>query len=147
MTTTTANNRKFLASGAIVVAVAAAAYGIGRVYPPIGPSAGTIAPADRYVSSQVSAGDVGLGDTSVPQLMQTDAFEVMVKNPQFRAMAQDPGFAALAANAQVMQAIAANPAAFVNLARDHAAFSAALRAANAVAAMPGSAMPRRKPKR
>ncbi len=53
MTATTANNRKFLASGALVVVVAAAAYGVGRIYPPLGPSEGTIAPADRYVAAQV----------------------------------------------------------------------------------------------
>ena len=45
MTATTSSNRKFLASGALIVAVAAAAYGVGRVYPPLGPSEGTIAPA------------------------------------------------------------------------------------------------------
>ena len=63
MTATTANNRKFLASGALVIVVAAGAYGLGRVYPPLGPSEGTIAPAARHIESQVGAGDVGLGDT------------------------------------------------------------------------------------
>ena len=62
-----------------------------------GPDRGTIAPADRYVSPQVGEGDVTLGDTSIPKLMQTDAFEVMSKNPNFRTLASDPGFAALAA--------------------------------------------------
>ena len=38
MTATTANNRKFMASAALVVLVAAGAYGLGRVYPPLGPS-------------------------------------------------------------------------------------------------------------
>ena len=72
------SNRKFLVSGAAVLAVAAAAYGLGRVYPPLGPTAGTVAPAERYVSSQIGAGDVTLGDTAIPKLMQTDAFEVIV---------------------------------------------------------------------
>ena len=40
------------------------------------------------------------------QLMQTDAFEVMVKNPSFRALASDPGFQALAMNPQAMAAMA-----------------------------------------
>ena len=118
MTATTVNNRKFLASGALVVLVAAGAYGLGRVYPPLGPSEGTIAPAERYVAAQVGEGDVTLGDTSVPQLMQSDAFEVMTKDPNFRAMAQDPGFAALARSPQAMSAMAANPQAFAALARD-----------------------------
>ena len=86
-------------SGALVAVVAVGAYGLGRVYPPLRrPSEGTIAPAERYVSSQVGAGDVTLGDTSIPPLMQTDAFEMMVKDPNFLALARDPNFAALAQN-------------------------------------------------
>ena len=72
-----------------VFAVGLAAYGLGRVYPPMGPSAGTVGAAPRYVSAQVSDKDVTLGDTSVPELMQTDAFEAMVHNPSFRALAHD----------------------------------------------------------
>ena len=106
------SNRKYLITGAAIVAVAVGAYGLGRVYPPLGPTAGTIAPAERYVSSQVGAGDVTLGDTSIPQLMQTDAYEVMSKNPSFRALASDPGFAALAQNSQAMAAIAAQTKAY-----------------------------------
>jgi len=121
--------RKYLSAAAIVLAVAAGAYTIGRVYPPFGPSAGTIGPADRYVAAQVGAGDVTLGDTAIPKLMQTDAFEVMVKNPSFRALAADPGFAALASNSQAMAALAANPAAFQALARNPQAFQATLRSA------------------
>ena len=60
--------------------------------------AGTILPAERYHATQVTNKDVKLGDTGVAQLMQTDAFELMVKNPTFRAMASDPGFMALALN-------------------------------------------------
>ena len=100
MTTIESNqssNRKYITTGAAVIAVAIAAYGLGRIYPPLGPTEGTIAPADRYVSSQVGEGDVTLGDTSIPKLMQTDAFEVMSKNPNFRTLASHPGFAALAA--------------------------------------------------
>src|SRR3954469_13645538 len=97
MPSSTINNKsKMYLTTAGVLAVGLAAYGLGRVYPPLGPSAGTIAPAERYVSSQVSEGDVTLGDTSVPELMQTDAFELMVKDPNFRALATDPAFAALA---------------------------------------------------
>src|SRR3954466_15730217 len=99
------NSVKLALTSAGVLAFGLAAYGLGRVYPPLGPSAGTVAPAQRYVASQV--GEVTLGDTSVPELMQTDAFEVMVKDPNFRALAGDPGFAALASNRDVMQAIAA----------------------------------------
>jgi len=78
MATSTIQQRKYLSTVAIIIAIAAGAYAIGRVYPPLGLSAGTIGPADRYVASQVGAGDVTLGDTAIPRLMQTDAFEVMV---------------------------------------------------------------------
>src|SRR4028119_648112 len=127
MATAAADNRKYLTSGAIVAVVAVAAYGIGRVYPPLGETAGTITPSERYVSSQVGENDVTLGDTSVPDLMQTDAFEVMVKDPNFRALAKDPGFAALAANSQAMSAMAANPKAFQALAKNPEAFQAMAR--------------------
>jgi len=105
MATAASNNRKYLVSTAIVMAVAVGAYGVGRVYPPLGETAGTIAPSERYVAAQVGENDVTLGDTSVAELMQTDAFEVMVKDPNFRALANDPGFAALARNSSAMAAM------------------------------------------
>ena len=110
-------------TSAAVVAVGLGAYGLGRVYPPTGSTAGTIAPADRYVSSQLSDSDVTLGDTAVPQLMQTDAFELFVHDPGFRALAQSPGFKALADNPQVMSALLANPKAFADLAGHPEAFA------------------------
>ena len=87
----TSNNGKMILTSAAVIAVGLGAYGLGRVYPPLGPSAGTIAPAQRYVSSQLTSSDVTLGDTAVPQLMQTDAFELFVHDPSFRALASSPG--------------------------------------------------------
>ena len=57
------SNRKYLVTGAAVLAIAAGAYGLGRVYPPLGPTAGTVGPADRYVSSQIGAKDVTLGES------------------------------------------------------------------------------------
>ena len=94
------NNRKYMISVAAVALVAVGAYGVGRVYPPLGPTAGTITPAERYVSSQVGEGDVTLGDTSVAELMQTDVFELMVKDPDFRSLAASPGFQVLASAAR-----------------------------------------------
>src|SRR4029453_12425065 len=92
------------------------AYGLGRVYPPLGPSQGTVGPAERYVSAQVTEADVTLGDTAVPELMQTDAFELMVRDPSFRALAASEGFKALAGQPQVMAALMSNPQAFASLA-------------------------------
>src|SRR6476659_9121577 len=132
MTTAVSKNRKMYLTTAGVLAVGIAAYGLGRVYPPLGPSAGTVGPAQRYVSSQVGEGDVTLGDTAVPELMQTDAFELMVKDPSFRALAASPGFQALASQPQVMAALMANPQAFSALAGNPQAFSGLSKAAQAL---------------
>src|SRR3954452_7941645 len=134
MATSYSPKAKMYLTTAGVLAFGVAADGLGRVYPPLGPTAGTIAPAQRYVSAQVGEGDVTLGDTAVPELMQTDAFQVMVKDPNFRALAGDPGFAALASNRDVMQAIAANPSAFAALANNRAAFASMLQSASALSA-------------
>ena len=48
----TKNNRKMILTSAGILAFGVAAYGLGRVYPPMGPSEGTIAPAQRYVSAR-----------------------------------------------------------------------------------------------
>jgi hypothetical protein len=66
MTNSENNKRKMYATTAGILAVGIAAYGLGRVYPPLGPSEGTVGPAQRYVSSQVGASDVTLGDTAIP---------------------------------------------------------------------------------
>ena len=66
---------------------------------------GTVAPAERYVSSQVGEGDVTLGDTSVPELMQTDAFELMVHDPELPRTRGEPGVQGLAGQPQVMAAL------------------------------------------
>ena len=134
MATSLSNKNRMYLTTASVLLVGVAAYGLGRVYPPMGPSAGTVAPAQRYVSAQVSDADVTLGDTSVPELMQTDAFQVMVKDPNFRQLAGDPGFAALASNRAAMAAIAADPKAFAALARDPKAFHALVQSASMVSA-------------
>src|SRR4029078_12920969 len=104
MTNKLSNSRKMILSATGILAVGVAAYGLGRVYSPLGPSQGTGAPSQRYVSSQIGCEDVTLGDTSVAELMQTDAFEVMVHDPNFRALVRDPGFAALAQNPAAMAA-------------------------------------------
>ena len=69
MASAVSTNRKMILTTAGVLVFGVAAYGLGRVYPPLGPTAGTVAPAERYVASQVAEGDVTLGDTSVAELM------------------------------------------------------------------------------
>src|SRR3954469_8769655 len=134
-TLSTSNNRRMILTSAAVIAVGLGAYGLGRVYPPLGPTAGTITPADRYVSSQVGEGDVTLGDTAVPELMQTDAFELMVKDPQFRALAGTPGFQVLASQPQVMAALMTNPKAFASPAANPKAFASVAQASQALASL------------
>jgi hypothetical protein len=51
MGTTRSHNRRFLIVGAGIIAVAAGAYGIARLYPPLGPTAGTVSPAQNYVEA------------------------------------------------------------------------------------------------
>src|SRR6478672_464979 len=135
MATSLTNTNRMYLTTAVVLAVGVGAYGLGRVYPPLGPSAGTVAPAERYVQSQVGAGDVTLGDTSVPELMQTDAFELMVHDPNFRALAASPGFQALAGQPQVMAALMSNPQAFSALAKDRNAFAGVVQAAHNASAL------------
>src|SRR3979490_129960 len=86
----------------------------GGSTPPQGPPpTGTTPPAEGYQVSQVSTGDVVLGDITVPTLMQTDVFGLMVKDKSFRALATNPAFMALAQeNPKALAAIAQNPAAF-----------------------------------
>src|SRR5690242_3034373 len=133
----TTHNRRMILTSAAVIAVGLGAYGLGRVYPPAGPSAGTIAPADRYVSSQVSDADVTLGDTAVPQLMQTDAFELFVHDKNFRALASSPGFQTLANHPQVMAALLSDPQAFASLASHPEAFASLVQAAQGAASIQG----------
>src|SRR5215210_6051066 len=130
MAAAASNNRKYFVSAALVVA---GAYGIGRVYPPLGETAGTITPSERYVSSQVGENDVTLGDTAVPELMQTDAFELMTKDPSFRALAASPGFQAPGIPPHVMAALMANPKAFAALSANPRAFAWAAQAAQSLA--------------
>src|SRR3954464_13671400 len=126
------NQQKMYLTTAGVLLFGVAAYGLGRVYPPLGPSAGTVAPAQRYVSSQVSEGDVTLGDTSVPELMQTNAFELITKDPNLRALAASPGFQAIASQPQVTAAVMANPQAFAQLAANPGAFKSVAQAAQSL---------------
>ena len=90
---------------------------------------------ERYVNAQVGEADVTLGDTSVPELMQTDAFELMVKDPNFRALAASPGFQSLASQPQVMAAVMANPKAFAQLAANPQSFAGVAQAAQSLASL------------
>ena len=96
---------------------------------------GTVVPAERYRAKQIEASDVKLGDQAVTQLMQTESFERIIKDPQMRALAVDPGFIALARNPEAMAALARNPEAMAALARNAEAMAALARNPEATAAL------------
>jgi uncharacterized protein YjbI with pentapeptide repeats len=84
----------------IGTAVAAAAVVIAAFvfkFPPGGENvSGTVVPAQRYRAEQIKAADVKLGDQAVAQVMQSEAFERIIKDPQLRALALDATFQSLA---------------------------------------------------
>jgi len=51
MSAITSPSRKAWIAGAAILAIAAGAYGVGRLYPPVGPSSGAIAAAQDYVET------------------------------------------------------------------------------------------------
>ena len=51
MSAITSPSRRYALAGAAILAVAAGAYGLGRLYPPVGPSSGAIAAAQDYVET------------------------------------------------------------------------------------------------
>jgi hypothetical protein len=57
---------------------------------------GTIVPAERYRAPQSGADAIKLGDQSIAQLMQTDGFDRMVKDPELQAMARNQSMQVLA---------------------------------------------------
>ncbi|MCZ6912137.1 MAG: hypothetical protein O7F72_04960, partial [Proteobacteria bacterium] len=84
-TNTSSNNRTTVLIVGLLAVIGVIAY-FGDMFPFGDEQAtGTIAPADRYRSDQVSGEDVQLGDEAIAQLMQTDAFELMINDPGFRA--------------------------------------------------------------
>src|SRR5450631_2036428 len=91
--------RLMLVSGGLAVIVGGVMV-VGRFVPTHGASVmGTVAPAERYHVSQVTDADVKLGDTGVAQVMQTDTFERMVKDPEFRKQVINAANSADAADA------------------------------------------------
>ena len=106
-------SKRALWIGTGVAASAVLIAGFLLKFPPAGENAvGTVAPAQRYRAEQIKAGDVKLGDQTVAQLMQSDSFERIVRDPKMRALAQDPAFEALA-RSEALAAILRNADALV----------------------------------
>ena len=84
-------NRKTILATAGIAIFGLGAYGLGRVYPPLGQTAGTVAPAQRYVSSQVGEGDVTLGDTAVPELLYIAVLPYRGMDAALEELGRPPG--------------------------------------------------------
>ena len=90
------STRKMWIGGGLVV-VAAVISIVAFDYPPQAAGVlGTIMPAERYRAPQSGAEAIKLGDQTIAQLMQTDAFDRAVKDPQLKALAQDANMRLLA---------------------------------------------------
>src|SRR5258708_7764541 len=96
---------------------------------------GTISPAQRYRAPQIQSKDVKLGDQTVAQAMQTDVYQRLAKDAEFRALAQSAAFQALAQNPAALAALAQNSQAFAALAQNPAAFAAVAQNPQAFAAL------------
>lgn len=102
-------NSKILALCALAAGIGAVGYFGFGIPANNGDVVGTIAPAQRYQAKTVGESDVKLGDQSVSQFMQSDAFRMIqgdaklaeaMRSDSFRAaLASDAGRAALASSA------------------------------------------------
>ncbi len=71
--------------GVVVVAVAGIAVAhFAGVFPPKSGLEGTIGAAKRYQTTQITDKDVALQDPQVQALLQSDVFQKVVSNPEFR---------------------------------------------------------------
>lgn len=85
-------SRKPLIAAGITLAAAAVVWQFGFDSWPLKQDvAGTVMPAQRYRAAQTE-GDIKLGDQSLAQLMQNDAFMRMVRDPEVQKLLADPGF-------------------------------------------------------
>ena len=94
------NNQKiWIVIGVLAVVIGGVAF-LGNDFPSGSDEvSGTIVPAERYRGEQLSSDDVVLGDESVAQFMQTDAFESMINDPKLVAILADPEVQAALSNA------------------------------------------------
>lgn len=76
------NSKVWILVAGLVAVVLVILY-LGGSFPPSGDeAAGTIAPAERYrAEAALDEDSVDLGDETISEFVQTDAFEVLVNNP------------------------------------------------------------------
>jgi uncharacterized protein YjbI with pentapeptide repeats len=119
-------NRKLWAGGAVAVLIVGVAIFTFDYPPKGGDVVATIVPAERYQAPQAGAEAIKLGDQSIAQLMQSDAFDRMIKDPEMQSLAKEANMRALAellaANSQLSQTMLGNIGA-TRAAVEHAALS------------------------
>jgi len=94
------NTKVWMLVAALAVAIAAVVF-FGSNYPPDSEMAsGTIVPAERYRSEQLSSDDVVLGDETIAQVMQTELYQMIISDADFASMLQSDQFRDLLANDQ-----------------------------------------------
>src|SRR5262249_34270622 len=119
---------KLLIGAAVLALVAGGVFVASQHFPAkTGTTAGTVAPMERYHNSQVGEHDVTTGDTTIPNIMQTDSFQDLSKNTQAASAAASQASAAAASSAASMAAsnAAAQAAAAAASQAAHQAASAA----------------------
>jgi hypothetical protein len=128
---TMTRNKRTLLIGIATAAAAGVIAGYFLVDFPAGRQnvSGTVVPAQRYRAEQIKAADVKLGDPAIAQLMQSESFERIIKDPKLRTLALDPGFQALARDPQALSAMMRNVDAFVTLAKSSSAMDVLARSA------------------
>ena len=110
------NNKGWMLATGLVSVVAAGLY-VGNQYPFDDKElTGTIALAQRYQAAQIGASDVVLGDETIARFMQTDAFQMIVENPQLARVFGDERFLHLATDERFRNMVADER--FRNLAAD-----------------------------
>ena len=89
------------------VAIFAVGYFAVKGYPPVDKGAeGTIGAAQRYQSEQIKTGDVVLKDKELQEVLQSDAYNKLTKDPEARKAITSDAFKAAMANDSFRAALA-----------------------------------------
>ena len=88
-----------------VVLLAAVAY-FGGGFPSGNELTGTVAPAERYRAEGVTENDVVLGDQALVDLMQSDAFTMIMNDPELAGLLADARYNEFFADARFNQLMA-----------------------------------------
>src|SRR6185312_2846193 len=127
-------NKKALVT-AVAVAIVAVAVGVaymGDMFPHGANemAAATIAPAHRYEASQVSSGDLQLGNQDAAKFVQTDVYQKIINDPAMLTLLRSDAFRNALANSEMRTALSNSDALRTALERSDA-FRASLQNSDA----------------